>query len=79
MKKFARKLLDSEEPAQKSLALAIYKDLFEEVFEGDNFLWNPEIVPEYTELLVKCKEYGEAISAKKALIKHLKSEGQVDH
>lgn len=60
-------------------ALDIYQSLFEEVFEGDNLMWNPDIVSDYTQLLMKLKEYNRAIEAKKTLIKHLKKEGTVDH
>lgn len=65
MKKFAVKLLESDSEAHKILALDIYKGLFEEVFEGDNFLWNSDIVHEYVNLLMKYKEYARAIQAKR--------------
>ena len=79
LKKFAQKMLDSEDPEAQQFALNIFQKLFEEVFEGDNFLWNPDIVNEYIQLLMKHQEYSRVIEAKYSLIKHLKSAGQIDH
>jgi len=50
-------------------ALDIYESLYEELFDGDNFVWNPDIVSEYVSLLMKFKEYSRAIEAKKKFIK----------
>ena len=50
-----------------------------EIFDGDNYIWNPDIVNEYISLLMKRQEYAKVIEAKNALIKHLKSQGTIDH
>ncbi len=53
--------------------------LFEEIFEGDNHMWNPEVVHEYVSLLMKMTQYARAVKAKKSFINFMKSSGQIDH
>lgn len=57
LKKFAQKILENSDsnPDSVQFALGIYEMLFEEAFEGDNFVWNPEVVHEYVSLLMKIK------------------------
>ena len=59
--------------------MEIYELLFEEAFEGDNFIWNPEIVHEYVSLLMKKKAFDRAVKAKKTFIKYMSQSGQIDH
>ena len=81
LKKFAQKILDNSDSHTDAVefALEIYEMLFEEAFEGDNFIWNPEVVHEYVSLLMKMKAFERAIKAKKTFIKFMQSSGQIDH
>ncbi len=45
MKTFARKLLESDD--KRDMGFKIYEQIYEEVFEGDNYMYNPDIVSEY--------------------------------
>jgi len=54
-------------------ALDIYESLYNEVFEGDNYIWNPEVVTEYIAVLIKENEFERAILAKKRFIKFMKT------
>ena len=79
MKKFANKLIESENEEEEHFGAEIYEMLFNEALEGDNFIWHPDIVSDYVSILVKNKSYGKAIKAKKQFIKYLKSQGTIDH
>lgn len=57
----------------------MYEKIFDDVFTGDNYLYNPEIVSEFTTLLVEEKEYLRAIKVKKKFIAFMKKEGKLDH
>lgn len=80
LKQYANKLLEQEgnEEAQR-FALDIYQSLFDEVFEGDNYAWNPDIVNQYLQILMQKQEYKRAIEAKQTFIKHMKQQGMIDH
>lgn len=52
--------------------LDIYESLFKDIFEGDNLLWNQDLVTEYIAILMKYKDYARAIDARKQHIRFLK-------
>ncbi|CDW78605.1 gamma-soluble nsf attachment protein [Stylonychia lemnae] len=79
LKKFGQKLIESDDPESQNFALDIYETLFEEAFEGDNFVWNPDVVTDYVQILMKMQKYERAIAAKKRFIKYLKQTGSIDH
>lgn len=57
----------------------IYQSLFEEVFEDDNYAWNPDIVNQYIGLLIKRRQFKRAIEAKYKFIAFMKKQMNVDH
>ena len=61
-------------------ALDIYQSLFDEVFDGDNYAWNPDIVNQFVIVLMKKGLYKRAIDAKQKFISHMKKEqSSLDH
>jgi hypothetical protein len=53
--------------------------LYEEIFEDDNYAWNPDILNSYMQLLMEKGEYKRAIEAKRKFIAHMLREGTIDH
>jgi len=46
------------------MGFKIYEEIYEEVFQGDNLLYNPDIVSEYFALLVSTKNFSTAIKSR---------------
>ena len=53
LKKYANKILEEGDNDSQLFALDIYQSLFDEVFEGDNYAWNPDIVNQFVTVLMK--------------------------
>ena len=80
LKKYAQKLLEQEEDEEaQSFALNIFQSLFDEVFEGDNLAWNPDIITDYLKLLMQKGQYQRAVEAKETYIAYMAKEGTIDH
>ena len=73
-------MLDKDEAGSTSLALDIYeKYLIPQVFEGDNYIMNGDIVTGYLSLQCQREDYEGAIRTKRKFIEFLKKEGTIDH
>lgn len=79
MKKVAQSLVDKETPEAEREALKIYGNLFEMVFEMDNYVFNSDMIDTYYKLQLKHAKFGDAIKTKRRLIKYFKDEKTIDH
>jgi len=64
---------------KKELGLMLYEKIFNDLFQEDNYMYNPEVTSEYVTLLVEEKEFFRAIRAKKKFIEFLKKQRKIDH
>lgn len=46
-------MLDSDDEDKRRKGLDIYESLFRDIFEGDNLLWNQDLITEYIGILIK--------------------------
>lgn len=80
MKRFAKELLEKENEAATKKAMEVYEThLMEQVFEGDNYLLNPDIIEGYVKLQIEQKDFKGAIRTKKRFIDYLRGVGTTDH
>jgi hypothetical protein len=67
------------EIGQKTIGFEIHEKIFEEVFEDDNYAYNPEIVTDHIGFLVEEEEYAGAIESSKKFIKFIHAEKKWPH
>lgn len=53
MKRLAQQLLDKDTPEADQEALKLYGLLFEQVFQGENYLFNSDIIDTYYKLQLR--------------------------